>query len=332
MESPTSDERSIEACLLAVFLMGRFEGATHRPDGINSKVSLKSLQSWSHHDGAMALLKIWNDDSSHHTATVIIKHIRRWLIRSYLLRNLTLPDWIMNGSRFGEQDAALDFDRIVVRMANLRHACASLGQKNGLEITKVEELNNEAKELDRGLQDWIARISTKCTYQRHILTGPGPWPRRHFYSPLVYSYSEPGYAPVWNQYFADRMLVISTRLRLLELSRQRLSVDFAFEQQRLECITQLKFMADSLASTIPFCLERFKVENPDSQCSITLNRAEEIKPYLVNFVVWPLTVASSLQGIDVRQQLWFRSELAGLGRIIGDGVLEFAETDQWDIL
>lgn len=95
-------------------------------------------------------------------------------------------------------------------------------------------------------------------------------------------------------------------------------------------------MADSLASTIPFCLERFKVaDNPNSpirQTAITLNTNEEIKPYLASSAVWPLTIASSLGGIDVRQHLWFRSELARLGRIIGAGVLECAETDQWAIL
>ena len=59
---PTFDERDIEACLLAVLLMGRYEAATHRPGDLNSRISFKSLQSWSHHDGSMAILKIWNDN------------------------------------------------------------------------------------------------------------------------------------------------------------------------------------------------------------------------------------------------------------------------------
>ena len=92
-------------------------------------------------------------------------------------------------------------------------------------------------------------------------------------------------------------------------------------------------MADSLASTIPFCLERFKVaHDPDSpirQTLTMLNTNDEIKPYLAMLAIWPLAIASSLEGVDVGQQLWFRSELARLGRITGAGVLEFAETDQW---
>jgi hypothetical protein len=132
-----------------------------------------------------------------------------------------------------------------------------------------------------------------------------------------------------------RMLINSTRLRVLELSRPKPLVDSTYEQQRLECVTQLEAMADNLASSIPFCLGRFKVDNPNSpirQTSITLNTNDEIKPYLANLAVWPLAIASSLDGIDVRQQLWFRSELASLGRITGDGVLECVETDPWAIL
>jgi hypothetical protein len=112
-------------------------------------------------------------------------------------------------------------------------------------------------------------------------------------------------------------------------------VDLTYEAERLECITQLEDMADSLASSIPFCLERFKVDaptSPNGQTPIALNTKDEITPYLAGLVVWPLTIASRLERIDVRKQLWFRSELAILGRIIGDGVLEYAETDQWAIL
>jgi hypothetical protein len=333
---PTLDERNIDACLLAVFLMSRYEGTTHRPGDLNSKDSFKSLQSWSHHDGAMAILKVWNDNLSHNPATFIIKQTRRGLIKSSLLRNLPLPDWMLNGNRFGEHDLELDYDRIVIRTVNLHYASASLQQKNGLRIANAEELNNEARELDKALQDWAAQFPSTWSYQRHILTEPDPWPRRHFYSSIVYSYSRPGYAAVWSQYFAARMLINSTRLRVLELSRPNPLIDLIYEQQRLECITQFKAMADSLASTIPSCLERFKVaDNPNSpirQTSITLNTNEEITPYLAGLAVWPLTIASSLEGIDVRQQLWFRSELARLGRIIGDGVIERAEIDQWAIL
>ena len=327
----TLDERNIDACLLAVLLMGRYEGATYRPGDPNSRDSFTSLQSWSHHDGAMAILKVWNDNLSHNPATYIIKQIRRGLIKSSLLRNLPLPDWMLNGDRFGERDLELDYDHTIVRIVNLHYASASLQQKNGEQFEKAEELNNEARELDKALQDWAAHFPSTWSYKRHVLTESDPSPRRPFYSLTVYSYLRHGYAAVWSLYFATRMLINSTRLRILGMSRPNPLVNFTY--QRLECNAQLKAMADSLASTIPFCLERFKVaEYPNSpirQTSITLSTNEEIKPYLANLIVWPLTIASSLEEIDVRQQLWFRSELARLGRITGAGVLECAEKGQW---
>jgi hypothetical protein len=94
-------------------------------------------------------------------------------------------------------------------------------------------------------------------------------------------------------------------------------------------------MADSLAASIPFCLERFQVDSsisPTRQASIILNTNDEIKPYLATLAVWPLTIASSLESIGARQQQWFKSELAILGKITGDGILEGAETYQWAIL
>jgi hypothetical protein len=336
LEIPTLNERNIDSCLLAVFLMGRYENATHRPDDlINWNGSHTSLQSWSHHDGAMAILKVWHDNLNHDSASFIIKQTRRELIKSSLLRNIPLPTWMLDGNHFGEHDLALDYDRVVVRIVSLHHEFASLQRKNGLHMSEVEKMNSEARELDKALQDWATHIPSTCTYQRHIITKPDPWPRNHFYSLIVYSYPTPGNAAAWGHYFAVRMLINITRLRILELTRSNQYDGSIYEEQRQECIVQLEAMADNLAYSIPFSLGRFKVDNPNlpiRQDSVTLNTNDDIKPYLACWAVWPLTIASSLDGISVNQQMWFRSELATLGRITGDGVLECAETDQWALL
>ncbi|KAI9732934.1 MAG: hypothetical protein M1818_007367 [Claussenomyces sp. TS43310] len=334
VEIQALDERNVDACLLAIYLMGRYENVMHCPGHPNAMNSFMSLQSWSHHDGAMAILKVWNDNLSHDAATSIIKQSRRGLIRSSLLRNLPLPDWMLEGDHFGEHDRELDYDRILVRIVNLHYAFARLHQKNDPRIVRTEELNIQAGDLDKELQDWAGQLPSTYSYQRHILTESDPWPRKDFYSPTVYSYSGPGYAAVWIQYFAARMLINSTRLRILELTLPNPSTDFVYEEQRLESITHLNSMTDRLASTIPFCLERFKPDSRNAPISqtITLSTNEEVKPYLASLAVWPLVIASSLGGIDVRQQLWFRSELAGIGKIIGDGVLAGVETKQWAIL
>lgn len=324
------DQSEIDACLLAVFLMSRYESVTYRPGDLDSENSAESLQSWFHHDGAMAILKVWTDNLDHSTATSTVRQTRRGLLRSSLLRKRPLPDWMLNGDRFGEWGLELEYDHIVVRIVNLYYAVASLEPKNGLQVAKNEELDIEARELDKALQGWAAHVPSSCTYQRHILTDPGPWPRASFYTPIVYNYSRPGYAALWSEYFAARMLVNVIRLRILGLDRPNPVVDFSHDQQQSNCTAQLKAMADSLASTIPYCLERFDLtdsNSPTSQASIKPTTMQEIKPYLATLAIWPLSIASSLQGIDVHQQQWFTSELARIGRVLGIGVFECAETD-----
>lgn len=133
------------------------------------------------------------------------------------------------------------------------------------------------------------------------------------------------------------MLLYITQLRILDLINlsPKPPANFNYEEQRSACCMKLDIMADNLAHSIPFCLERFKVNlasSPSSKASITLNVDEEIKPYLASLAAWPLSIAASLEGIDAKQQKWFRSELAILGRITGDAVLECAETGRWAIL
>jgi hypothetical protein len=158
LANPTLDEQNIEACLLAVSLMGRYECAMRRPGDTDSKDSFTSIQRWCHHDGAMAILKVWNDNPSHKPGTFIVKQIRRGLIKSSILRSLPLPDWLLDGNHFGEQERELDYDRIVVRVVNLHHASTNLLQEDGLQILNAEKLSNEAREIEKALQEWLTNV------------------------------------------------------------------------------------------------------------------------------------------------------------------------------
>ena len=338
------NEANIDAYLLAIHFMSRYEDVVHRPGHLNLKTPFtKTCQSFSHHDGALAMLKFWKGRLSHsQPATDVIKHTRRGMIKSALMRNLALPNWLTQGASFGEHGLELEYDRIVVQIASLRQRLSTLfKEKTGLQrissdelVSTAEELNAEARDIDKALQDWNEHFPSTWSYQRHTLSEPQhPWPLEDFYSPMVYSYSNPAYAAAWNQYHTTRMLVNSTRLRILRISRPS-SHNFAYHEQCLKCLSQLNTMADGLASTVPLCLQRFKVtdfleSSLSCQNSITLNTNEDIKPYVAISIIWPLTIASSLADVDVKQQWWFRSELARLGRIGGFRVLECAETDRW---
>jgi hypothetical protein len=337
------DEGNIDACLLAIFFMSRYEDAVHRPSSAKTPFTT-AVQSFSHHDGALATLKIWKDRLSYsQPATDVIKHTRRSLIKSALMRNLALPEWMREGTSFGERGLEeLEYDRIVVRIANVRQRLSTLlkekkkktgcPQRTSHELTSTaEQLNQEARDIDNALQDWATHFPSTWRYHRHTLSGLHSWPTRDFYSPIVYSYSSLAYAAVWNKYYATRMLINSTRLRVLNLLSQPPNSDEQQQQQqRSECLFCIKTMANDLASTLPFCLQRFKIADPHRHL-ITLHTKEDIKPYLATLTTWPLTIASSLRDVDDDddRQLWFKAQLARLGRVVGIGVLECAETDQW---
>lgn len=308
------------------------------PDGSRIVVS-KSIF---HHDGAQAVLKFWIDQRSklNQPATGIIKHTRRGLVRSAILRHIAVPHWMQDGSVFGEHGLELDFDHILVRLANLRHRVALLsGQHINMRtpiyemLTAEDELLHlEARFLNKALQDWAAQIPQAWGYQRHILADSHQLPSRYFYSPTIYSYPDPSYAHVWLLYFSTRMLVSSAHLLLLQLIGSTLD-EPTLKRQQEDCVSDLNAMASDLAATVPFSIERFVVvENTSPSrdgCSFRFNEDDDIKPYLATLLVWPLSIASCLEAIEAKQRAWFGAVLASLSRTIGTRLFETAGTDRW---
>lgn len=318
--------------LVTIILMAWYETTMHQPASLEPKSALSSLHSWSHHDGAIAILKVWNDKLGKNAPSNIIQQSRRGLLRSALLRNFSLPTWMRDGSRFGEHALDLGFDNLLVRVVNLRHTFKGMEQNKRPEILEAEDLINEAATIDEACQEWVMQFPGEWSYQSYRI--PRSWPRKEFYSGAldVYVYARHGYAAVWIQYFALRMLINSTLLSLLQIScLPGVQVyNSHYLQQRLRYKTRLKFMGDSLASTIPFSLGRFTTDIPgalDPQPIVTLNIDKDITPAFGLPTIWPLSMASSFKSVQSSQQMWFCSQLARLGTVLGDGALMCAGTD-----
>jgi hypothetical protein len=200
------------------------------------------------------------------------------------------------------------------------------------ELTSMlDELNNEAQDLDKGLQDWATNHLSTRGYQCHVLPHPHQLPTKYFYSPIAYSYSSPAQASAWILYYATKMLITSTLLKILNLVGP--DSHAVFHEQRLGCLSTMDAMADDLASSLPFSLQRFKaigdpVLSPE-QNSIIMNEDDDVKPYVANIIIWPLSLSANMSGVDIKYQMWFRSLLARLGRITGTALLETAETSSW---
>ncbi len=339
---PDLVQRDVDAALVAVFLMSRYEDSMHAPKELESTIAFGS---YSHHDGAAAILKLWQERSLDgiQGASEIIKHSRRGIVRSHILRHLALPTWLTDGAQFGEFGLELEYDRLLVGVASLRQHVKSLQQDMSQcqDITPsasswAQTLNTEAATLSKALQDWSTRLPGTWCPRRLLIPAHIPLPTRHFFSSIVYSYSGLAYAAIWMNYFATSMLLNRARLRILELI-QPSSQDLAHEQRRQEeeCCSQIRAHASALAASIPFALDRFSVVaqtesvNTHRSDSVVLNTEEEIRPYLGNLAAWPLSLASSIAGLDSDLRNWYKSELQHVGGVVGVGVLSCAHASDW---
>ncbi|PLB51338.1 hypothetical protein P170DRAFT_509328 [Aspergillus steynii IBT 23096] len=306
---------NVDVCLLAIFFMSRYEDLVHHPAVSAPESRVDSyLPSFSHHDGASAVLKMWKFQfSQDHPATDVIKHTRRGMSRSALLRSRTLPDWMRDGRSFGESGLELAYDQIMVRILELRQRAQG--------TTFAGELSAEAQHLHRALDEWKSAFPRTWDFRRHNLSEQLTLDHRGFYSRMVYSYASSTYAGVWAKYYATKMLVENI---LISLSLTPVPAAEVADQ-RSDHSSYLDSLADDLASTVPFCLEQFTVESSDN---VTLN-SQGIRPYNATLMAWPLTIASGLRHLKPDQRSWFRSAIARIGRVVGIGVFECAETDEW---
>lgn len=333
-------EENIDTCLVAIFSMSRYEDALFDINQISYGKSFTSnLRSFSHHDGSLAVLNVWIRLRGRSTpATNVIKHTRRGLIRSFILRNLALPAFLHDGKLFGENGLELEYDAILVRILNIRQRLSILRlSEKGQICTTVGFsslaywIDKEAQDIDLALQHWTAHFPNTWSYRKHTLPFFKRWVKRYHCIELVYSYSTPAQAAVWCQYFAMRLLISSTRLRNLELL-DLYSDKSASEKRRLECTSSIEHLSKDLISSIPYCLQELDGiidPKPDSSKMYIPTKTENLEPHLANLVIWPLTIAAGIENLNLNYKAWFRSELARIGKLIGYGVLECAESDEW---
>lgn len=334
-ESLTSlNESNIDACLLIIHSMSRYEDTIHNttPSRLSPR---KTFESFSHHDGSLAILKLWKARFGHKLPTSdVIKHTRRGVIRSAVMRNLPLPEWLCNGVSFSEQGLDLEYDVIIVRIIGLRHNIRVLSEQdsasestsNGL-ASAIRTLTEEARCIDEALQGWTAHLPSISQHDRRVSPVSNDEPAIGGQPSIRYGYSAPAYTAVWNQYYATRMLLHATLSRILKLGR-------AEDDSCLSCQEQLKIMGHHLVSNLPLCFERSgfidgPMLSPSEHISPFFTEKEDLNPYIASLVVWPVTIAASLVEVDAEQKRWFRSQLASLGRMMGIGVLACADSERW---
>lgn len=332
----TLDETNVDSCLLAIFTMARYEATTY----FDSSGAVANCKSLLHHDGSKAVLKLWKEGLSHKmSATEVIKHSRRGVMRSALLRGAFIPEWLQNGHDFGERGRELAFDHIMVQLLNLRYEVRALCAKTAKAdsnkgSSRALELFDELYDIDSSLQDWKAHFPRGWTYRSahsnlqlvESSAANTPW--------TIYSYSSPLHAWTWNQYITTCMLIDSTRITILDLCKAANSDEYSWKEQMKQCLSRIHTMSDQLAANIPYCLQRFRPTHghpgeTDEPDHIWYSPERKIKPYAANQLIWPIGIAAGITNMDPKQRQWFKSMLSALGKITGLGVIACADTNNW---
>lgn len=338
---PCLDQSNIEPCLLAILFMSLYEDSVYRPTVAAEVRFLDKLCSCQHQDGLLAILKYWKDNfSSRQPPTSVIKHVRRATIKWSLMRSLAMPEWMEDGAVFGEHGLELEYDRVMTRIMRLRYRLNILFPRDSDEhyqpdseelLVATKALNDEARDLDRAIQEWSTHTPDSWLARQHTLPNRHHIPDENFYSIVVHSHQSPAYAAAWMRYYSTRMLINSTRLRVLQHLSPASLIGNSLEDQRQHCLSNIQNMGDVLASTVPFVLERFKIseEPPCSDVRIVLNTKEEIKPHLGGLIVYPVTIAASLRFMEGGLKTWFQERLVDMGRVMGYAVFQAALSGKW---
>ncbi|CRG89527.1 hypothetical protein PISL3812_06563 [Talaromyces islandicus] len=330
--TPELNENTIDSYLLAVFFMARYEDAVYSTDDSSSKKIFQGAQytSFEHHNGALAALRLWKEQLSHvKPPSSIMKHTRRGLIRSALLRRIALPEFLLDGATYGEQGIDFEYDNIVVRIVHVRERLAELLKlQSGVDIdcharhAALEALDKEAQTIDKDLHDMPTRFPSAWAYKRHTIPesfSTSDYPTPGFLRPIVYTCSIVEYAGVWALYFATRILVNETRLETLDAAK------FLPYELSLGCSSILKTTADDLASILPFCLGNVKlVQNKNAPESIEVLSKASLLFSDTRLLIWPLSLAVGFGHLERQQRSWFGTLLARVGKAFGFGVLESA--------
>lgn len=331
-----SEERDFEAYLVAVSLMARYESSVYgSPTEFNSLDRCStSPPSFSHYDGATAILKLWHDSlGPTRPTTPIVKNTRRGLIKLLMLRRLPLPAWMLDGAQFGEAEHDLERDRIIARIVNLNAAVSAPSTHqpdhghDTDDLQMIDDLETEARSLDQALETRAAHFPPEWSYQQQK-TQPRarePGAPDPSYSPATqYTFSQTSHAAIWSQHFAYRLLLSSIQLSLLAQRRPRPDPFLGSAQYdaQVEHTIQSQRMADSLAASLPSCWDHQMPTTAAAAVSDARNRAS---PSQASLAIWPLSIACSITEdgiVDGKQQRWFREQLAWLGKVTGAGILE----------
>ena len=328
-------EATHDEVLLAIMLLSFYENAVTDKMSSASNLQVLASRSFAHHDGAMAVLNLRRQlDRRTNRSIDLDKLVRRQLMRSLLLRSMSLPIWLRSGWQYGEHGFALELDHCMVGAAELRHQASilrmdnlSLSQSDGHEdIVRLRRLLAEAQTLDNVLATWANELPSEKPYSIHaVQQDRRVEPGNRIFDDIVHIYPTVGHAGMWNRYHALRLTVNDIMLKTLSI----LAESFRLDTKSLEEAVHLRILhlADDLCASVPYTLGLIEPHHAAVHDGTVVPRVPAsvhvaVKATTASLLCWPLTMATMLSGIPERHHIYLRNRLLDVSEIVNDGVLE----------
>ncbi|RDW57195.1 hypothetical protein BP5796_12645 [Coleophoma crateriformis] len=322
--SELADE-NLDHLVVATLLMSQYENtmygaeresnqdiASATPDEVGSRFWKKIC----HYEGTMGLLRMRQQRGLQNLP--LYRAVRRPVLRACILRGKVVPDWLQDGSQYGEEGPALDLDLLMIRVAALR--CASLKifrDENPDPLSpckEVEYATMEAQNLETALTLWPHDLPEEWKFSAISTESSMPSKTNFADTNYVHSYTTHGHAAVWIRYLAVCLIVSSIHMRLLSISSHSKPQRPAFTTQLEACQERIDLLAAHMCRSVPFFFSSRNATDPK----------DEIMLKFATLLTWPLTVAISIEAIPLAQKQWLQRRLKSVAVVLADGVIQSA--------
>ncbi|KAF2836631.1 hypothetical protein M501DRAFT_1018970 [Patellaria atrata CBS 101060] len=337
-EMNTMDNEGIDQLLITIMLMNSYENIMYGDERHHSVVASPKAsdavgsrfwQTVCHIEGVSGLLKLRKDLGVPHSLQ-LGRMVRRQIIRTCILRGVCIPEWLRDGTYYGEEGPALELDSLMVQVAALRAKSLRLFRAESLpvfsEVKYWERIVVEAETLDFALDSWSRAVPQEWKSSVREFTSclilPNPcYPNVS----SMYTYQTLGHASTWNRYYATRLIVNSIGIRSLSMLSQ---YRFPSPQRVAAHNTYLRTMnslVNDLCRSIPFFFHYSLIVTREDCNGIEqrpFTSKNEVLPKIAVLLAWPLTIAVSTDGTPEPQRQWLKDILKLVAKSMGDVILD----------
>ncbi|KAJ5309209.1 hypothetical protein N7508_004588 [Penicillium antarcticum] len=329
-EMKTLSANKIYQVVLAMMLMGSYENVmfslrtplSSPPDEVGSRF----WRSVCHEKGAAALLSVRRERGL--AANVALeKVIRQKCLRLLILQGANMPDWLKDGTSWGEEGPELELDSLMIRVLILRHKSVALFREiDAAEphtIEKAKTMAIEADALDRDLMEWPSTLPRNWNFEiapaqlqsPPTTNAPAKFPR-HLYASV-------GLASVWNRHRALRLVTNRIHQRSL-LSLQSVLKSDSLSTNLRKCQENINALAGEMCGGVQFQVDP-RSFTKDPQADIvedSMTTLDVLHPGVAGSLAWPLTIAVSIESVPHLERSWLKAALRAVARILGHTLLE----------